>query len=105
VFFDGRARSGMCGHGTIGLVATLAHLGRLGPGRHRIDTPVGASRPRCTRTAASRSRTCRASATRATCASTCPGIGAVVGDVAWGGNWFYLVREHGLAIGSSTASR
>ncbi len=36
-----RGLLGMCGHGTIGLVASLAHLGKIGPGVHRIETPVG----------------------------------------------------------------
>ena len=41
IFFNNVGYLGMCGHGTIGLVATLAHLGRIGPGTHRIETPVG----------------------------------------------------------------
>src|SRR3989449_2246287 len=41
IFFNNSGYLGMCGHGTIGLVATLAHLGRIGPGRHLVDTPVG----------------------------------------------------------------
>src|SRR4029453_10395335 len=41
IFFDNGGYLGMCGHGTIGLVATLEHLGRVRPGRHRIATPVG----------------------------------------------------------------
>src|SRR5690242_21919176 len=42
IFFNNVGVIGMCGHGTIGLVATLADLGKLAPGRHRIETPVGA---------------------------------------------------------------
>src|SRR5262245_56298567 len=41
IYFNNVGYLGMCGHGTIGVVATLAHLNRIGPGRHRIDTPVG----------------------------------------------------------------
>ena len=99
VFFDGAGTLGMCGHGTIGLVATLAHLRRIGPGRHRVDTPVGTveatlhddGRVTVANVPSWRhARDVRVSV---------PGHGEVVGDVAWGGNWFYLVREHGLPIG------
>jgi 4-hydroxyproline epimerase len=41
IFFNNVGYLGMCGHGTIGLVVTLAHLGRIAPGEHRIETPVG----------------------------------------------------------------
>src|SRR5947207_2655088 len=41
IFFNNVGYLGMCGHGTIGLVVTLAHLGRLRTGEHRIETPVG----------------------------------------------------------------
>ena len=41
IFFNNVGYLGMCGHGTIGLVVTLAHLGRIGAGTHRIETPVG----------------------------------------------------------------
>ena len=99
VFFDGAGTLGMCGHGTIGLVATLAHLGRITPGRHRIDTPVGAvdatlhDDGRVTIANVPSFRHARDVRVEV------PGYGAVAGDVAWGGNWFYLVREHGLPIG------
>jgi 4-hydroxyproline epimerase len=99
VFFDGAGTLGMCGHGTIGLITTLAHLGRIGPGRHRVDTPVGAVEAtlhddgRVTIANVPSYRHARDVRVHA------PGHGDVVGDVAWGGNWFYLVREHGLPIG------
>jgi 4-hydroxyproline epimerase len=99
VFFDGAGTLGMCGHGTIGLVTTLAHLGRMGAGRHRVDTPVGAVEAtlhgdgRVTIANVPSWRHARDVRVHL------PGHGDVVGDVAWGGNWFYLVREHGLAIG------
>src|SRR6266850_968305 len=41
IFFNNVGYLGMCGHGAIGLVVTLAHLGRIGPGEHRIETAVG----------------------------------------------------------------
>ncbi len=106
VFFNNVGTIGMCGHGTIGLVVTLAHLGRLGPGEHRIDTPVGVVTAayhggnRVTvRNVPSYRRT-------AGLAVTVEGR-TVVGDVAWGGNWFYLVRAGAdagpLAVGNVAA--
>src|SRR5687768_10618440 len=42
IFFNNVGYLNMCGHGAIGLAATLAHLGRIAAGQHRIETPVGA---------------------------------------------------------------
>jgi len=91
IFFNNVGLLGMCGHGTIGVVATLAHLGRIGPGRHRLDTPVG---PVETELHADGHVTVfNVPAWRHAAGLTLavPGIGPVTGDVAWGGNWFFLV--------------
>jgi 4-hydroxyproline epimerase len=85
----------MCGHGTIGLVVTLAHLGRIKPGDHRIETPVGI----VTATLHSNGEVSVANVpswrAKKDFAVQVPGLGTVTGDVAWGGNWFYLVEKHG----------
>jgi 4-hydroxyproline epimerase len=93
IFFDNAGYLGMCGHGTIGLVVTLAHLGRISPGRHRLETPVGLI-------AAELHADQRVTVTNvpsyrfATGVSVdVPGHGRVTGDVAWGGNWFFLMSE------------
>src|SRR5205085_7723756 len=95
IFFNNVGTIGMCGHGTIGLVITLAHLGRIGPGRHRIETPVGAVSVQLH------------DAHRATVSNVpsyrfaddvtvaVPGYGDVTGELAWGGNWFFLVPSPG----------
>jgi 4-hydroxyproline epimerase len=94
IFFNNVGVLGMCGHGTIGLAVTLAHTGKLGPGEHRIDTPVGV----VTVTLHDAHRvTVRnvPSYRRAAGASVeVEGIGRVTGDIAWGGNWFFLVKDH-----------
>src|SRR5688572_2378377 len=41
IFFNNVGYLGMCGHGTIGLMATLAYMGRVTPGEHRVETSVG----------------------------------------------------------------
>jgi 4-hydroxyproline epimerase len=98
IFFDNGSVLGMCGHGTIGLVATLAYLGRIEPGTHRIDTPVGVVTAELH--ADGRVSVANVPSYRfaAGVGVEVPGHGRVRGDVAWGGNWFFLVEEHGLAI-------
>jgi 4-hydroxyproline epimerase len=98
IFFNNVGYIGMCGHGTIGVVASLAHLGRIRPGRHRIETPVGivtAELTGCGEVVVANVASYRASKD---VAIEVPGIGRVRGDVAWGGNWFLLVERHGLDI-------
>jgi 4-hydroxyproline epimerase len=98
IFFNNVGYLGMCGHGTIGLVKSLAHLGRIGPGRHRIDTPVGvvvAELHADGAVSVDNVPSWRLAKQRAV---TVPGFGTVTGDIAWGGNWFFLVEQHGLAV-------
>jgi 4-hydroxyproline epimerase len=95
IFFNNVGYLGMCGHGTIGLVVTLAHLGRIGPGVHRIETPVGTITTTLHpdgNVAVANVPSWRAAKSVAV---DVPGIGVVCGDVAWGGNWFFLVESHG----------
>jgi 4-hydroxyproline epimerase len=98
IFFNNVGYLGMCGHGTIGLVVTLAHLGRIKPGDHRIETCVGI----VTATLhpdGSVSVTNVPSYRKAKAATVkVPGIGAVTGDVAWSGNWFFLIEKHDLSL-------
>ena len=91
IFFNNVGPLGMCGHGTIGVVATLAHLGRIGVGRHRLDTPVGPVETELH--ADGRVTVFNVPAHRHAAGVTLdvPGVGPVTGDVAWGGNWFFLV--------------
>jgi len=93
IFFNNVGYLGMCGHGTIGVVATLAHLGLIGAGEHGIETPVGVV---CATLHADGSVTVENVAShrhRAGVAVMVEGFGTVKGDVAWGGNWFFLVED------------
>ena len=90
VFFNNVGYLGMCGHGTIGVMATLAHLGRAGPGSYALDTPVGTVRAQLHAGGWVSIDNVPASRYRADVALEVPGLGSVVGDVAWGGNWFFL---------------
>jgi 4-hydroxyproline epimerase len=93
IFFNNVGYLGMCGHGTIGLAVTLAHMGRLKPGRHRFETPVGAVGVElvdgCTATVENVEsyRLAKAVSVKV------EGLGQVRGDVAWGGNWFFLTSN------------
>jgi 4-hydroxyproline epimerase len=98
VFFNNVGYLGMCGHGTIGLVATLAHLGRIGPGAHRIETPVGTVTATLHENGEVSVANVASSRRHKALTVDVPGAGAVTGDVAWGGNWFFLVADHGQEL-------
>ena len=100
VFFNNAGYLGMCGHGTIGLVASLAHLGRIGVGEHRIETPVGTVTTTLHADGSVSVRNVPAYRHLHQVAVELPGHGTVRGDVAWGGNWFFLVSEHGQRVAS-----
>jgi 4-hydroxyproline epimerase len=93
IFFDNTGYLGMCGHGTIGLAVTLAHVGRLKRGRHRFETPVGivAVELGDENTATVENVESYRIAERVSVAVA--GFGEVCGDVAWGGNWFFLTSN------------
>jgi 4-hydroxyproline epimerase len=98
IFFNNVGYLGMCGHGTIGLVATLAHLGKIKPGEHKVETPVGiigATLHPNGEVSVTNVPSWRA---KKDFTADVPGIGPVTGDVAWGGNWFFLVQNHGQEL-------
>ena len=95
IFFNNVGYLGMCGHGTIGLVVSLAHMGRIGPGRHRIETPVGVVEATLNEDGGVAVRNVPAYRYRKAVPVEVPGHGVLTGDIGWGGNWFFLVAEHG----------
>lgn len=98
IFFNNVGYLGMCGHGSIGLAVTLAHLGRLQPGEHSLETPAGdvvLTLHDANRVSVSNVPSYRY---RSNVELEVPGIGAVCGDIAWGGNWFFLISEHGQTL-------
>ncbi len=94
IFFNNVGYLGMCGHGTIGLVATLAHLGRIKPGTHRIETPVGIITATLAADGIVSVRNVPSWRKSKNVRVEVSGVGPVTGDVAWGGNWFFLVEQH-----------
>lgn len=105
IFFNNVGTIGMCGHGTIGLAVTLAHMGKVGPGEHRIETPVGVVTAilHDAHRVTVRNVPSYRHATGVTV--DVPGLGRVTGDVTWGGNWFFLVRDHAESLTVGNAER
>lgn len=98
IFFNNVGVLGMCGHGTIGLVVSLASLGRAKPGVVRIDTPVGVVAATLHADGSVSVENVPSYRRAADVAIDVPGIGLVHGDIGWGGNWFFLVEEHGQRL-------
>ena len=105
IFFNNVGYLGMCGHGTIGVMATLAHLGRIGEGTQRIETPVGIVEAAWEGGGFASVVNVPSSRRAAGVTLEVPGRGAMKGDVAWGGNWFFLVKEHGEKLVASNVER
>ncbi len=105
LFFNNVGFLGMCGHGLIGVVRTLFHLGRIVPGIHRIETPVGTvTATLCDDASVSVENVpSYRSATAKT--FTVEGLGTVTGDIAWGGNWFFLTDNHGQSLESGNVDQ
>lgn len=102
VFFNNVGPLWMCGHGLIGLVRTLEFLGRIGPGRVRVDTPAGPVAAELAPDGLVTIENVPARCHRLDAAVEVPGLGRVTGDVAWGGNWFFLAHLEGeeVALGN-----
>lgn len=98
IFFNNVGPLGMCGHGTIGLIATLAYLGRIGVGEHRIDTPVGVVTATLHADGRVSVRNVPSYRSRKDVSLLIPGVGEVRGDVAYGGNWFFLTNADDLPV-------
>ncbi len=98
IFFNNVSYLGMCGHGTIGLVATLAYLGRIKPGLHRIETPVGIVTTQLHEDGRVTLHNVPAYRYARNVGVEVPGHGRVTGDIAWGGNWFFLSEDHGQEL-------
>jgi 4-hydroxyproline epimerase len=105
IFFNNVGYLGMCGHGMIGLVVTLAHMGRIEPGEHRIETPVGVVTARLHESGEASVRNIPSYRHAKDVCVPVEGHGKVSGDIAWGGNWCFLVADHGQEIELRNAER
>jgi 4-hydroxyproline epimerase len=98
IFFNNVGYLGMCGHGIIGLMVTLAHLGRIQPGTHRIETSVGIVTATLNTDGSVSVDNVGSYRKAKDVLIDVPGVGLLSGDVAWGGNWFFLVEQHGAEL-------
>lgn len=98
IFFNNADALHMCGHGTIGVVATLAHLGRIEPGRHLLESPVGDVPVELHADGSVSVDNVFSYRYRAGVTLKTRAHGPVAGDIAWGGNWFFLVADHGQQV-------
>jgi 4-hydroxyproline epimerase len=94
IFFNNVGYLGMCGHGTIGLVSTLSFLKKIEPGEHRIETPVGTVSAVLHSSGEVTVNNVASYRLAADVEVDVPPYGKIHGDVAWGGNWFFLVRDN-----------
>ncbi|MAZ92683.1 MAG: hydroxyproline-2-epimerase [Oceanicaulis sp.] len=98
IFFNTSGYLGMCGHGTIGLAATLAWMGRMAPGLHRIDTPVGVIALQLVDANTVQFENVESRCMAEDVELDVPDLGRVRGDIAWGGNWFFLTEDAPLPL-------
>jgi 4-hydroxyproline epimerase len=105
IFFNNVGTLGMCGHGTIGVVVTLAYLGRLKSGQHRIETPVGVVTAELHESGDVSVHNVSSYRLAKNVAVDVDGYGRFSGDVAWGGNWFFLVNHHQETLELSNVER
>jgi 4-hydroxyproline epimerase len=93
LFFNNTGYLGMCGHGSIGVAVTLAHLGRIEPGQTKLETPVGVVAVDLVDTNTVTVENVASYRYRNDVAVDVPGLGSITGDIAWGGNWFFLCKS------------
>ncbi len=105
IYFNNVGYLGMCGHGTIGVAVALAHLGRIAPGVHGFETPVGTVSVRLEGPNQAAVENVASERTRKAVAVNVPGLRTYHGDVAWGGNWFFLVEDHGEDLSLANVER
>lgn len=98
IFFNNVGYLGMCGHGTIGLVKTLEHMGRITAGTHKIETPVGTVEAELGADGMVTITNVPSYRYAKDVVVAVPGYGNVTGDIAYGGNWFFLIGEHSQKI-------
>jgi 4-hydroxyproline epimerase len=105
IFFNNVGYLGMCGHGAIGVVVTLAHLDRIKPGTHKIETPVGVISAKLEGENKVTIQNVPSFRSATAVKVQVEGIGEITGDVAWGGNWFFLVSNHRERLHLSNVDR
>ena len=104
IFFNNSSYLGMCGHGTIGLMVTLQYMGKIEKGRHKIETPVGIVEAELSSDGSVLVQNVPSYRFKSNVEVDIPEYGRVKGDIAWGGHWFFLVKDsvEELAVANTT---
>ncbi len=105
IFFNNVGYLGMCGHGAIGVAVALDHLGKIGSGVHRLETPVGEVTIELEGKNTVAIENVVSYRIAKDVAVDVPGLRAYKGDIAWGGNWFFLVHDHGETLAADNIER
>ncbi|MBJ7432566.1 MAG: proline racemase family protein, partial [Gemmataceae bacterium] len=105
IFFNNVGYLGMCGHGTIGLAVTLGHLGMITKGNHDLETPIGKINFTFDGFNTVSLENVPSYRLKKNVSINVEGVGMISGDVAWGGNWFFLVSDHHETLTHSNTSR
>ncbi len=103
IFFNNRGYLGMCGHGTIGVAVTLAHLDRIEPGPHKLETPVGVVAFELLDANQVAIENVPCYRLHANVCIEVDDLGTITGDVAWGGNWFFLAHSTPMPLVAENA--
>lgn len=93
IFFNNYGYLGMCGHGSMGLMVTLRHLGLVETGFCRLETSVGIVGAELSSNGQVSIENVPSFRYRRDVEVNVPELGTVTGDIGWGGNWFYLVSN------------
>ena len=98
IFFNNVGCLGMCGHGTIGVAIALQHMERVTTGIHQLDTPVGPVQFELLGDNRVRIQNVPSYRFRKAVPVKLPSGQVVHGDIAWGGNWFFICQDHGVPV-------
>lgn len=105
IFFNNTGYLGMCGHGTIGVVASLAYQQKITTGAHWFETPVGLIKTTLHDDGSCSIQNVPSYRYKKQVEVQIPELGLIHGDIAWGGNWFFLVSEHGQDIQANNVEK
>ena len=98
IFFNNTGYLGMCGHGAIGVAVTLHYLRRIDLGVQRIETPVGVVQVNVLSPNEVAVENVPSYRHRSGVSLDVEGIGMITGDIAFGGNWFFLIHGPPLPL-------
>ena len=105
IFFNNTGYLGMCGHGTIGVIISLAYQQKISAGVHWLETPVGLVKATLHDDNSCSVQNVPSYRHKKQVEIHVPQLGLIRGDIAWGGNWFFLVSEHGQDIQASNVKQ